>query len=324
MTASTHTRWLLGLLLMLPLTFAWAAGQLTFAVARTPMSLPIYMAEAEGYFAAENVSVRIVDCAFGKACLGELLNGKAALCTVADLPIVLASFTTDRFAILATLAANRNDAKIIVRKADKIRSAADLSGRRVGTAMSTSAHYFLDSAALLAGIDPASMKVSNVQPEDWSTKLQANEVDAISAFEPYAFNAVRALGPDALILPTKRIYTLSWNIVATRGILDAEDHHLDGVLRALDRAVRSIQSDPARAKILLKSKLGLDDAAIEWIWPDLIFGLWLDQSLISTLEGEARWAVRGGYARGRQPNYLHFIHEGPLRVVKPGNAAIAR
>jgi hypothetical protein len=34
--------------------------------------------------------------------------------------------------------------------------------------------------------------------------------------------------------------------------------------------------------------------------------------------------VRGGYARGRQPNYLHFIHEGPLRVVKPGNAAIAR
>jgi ABC-type nitrate/sulfonate/bicarbonate transport system substrate-binding protein len=309
---------------MLPLTSAWAVDELTFAVARTPLSLPIYVAEAEGFFANEGASVRIVDCAFGKLCLEQVIEGRAALCTVADLPIVFASFSTNRFAVLATLATNRNDAKIVTRKGNHLRSAADLRGKKVGVVLGTSSHYFLDSAALLAGIDPGSVNMVDMRTEEMSAKLKANEVDAVSVFEPYAFDAARALGDDAAVLNTKRVYTLTWNVAATKGLLEQDDRGLERLLRALDRAVRLIHGDPAKAKGILKARLGLDDAAIAWLWPDLVFGLALEPSLIKTMEAQARWALRSGYANGKEPNYLRYIHEAPLGRAKPGSVDIVR
>jgi len=99
---------------------------------------------------------------------------------------------------------------------------------------------------------------------------------------------------------------------------------MEKVLRALDRAVRLIQSNPDRAKAILKSRLGLDNAAIVWVWPDLVFGLALELSLVKTLEAEARWALRSGYATGKEPNYLRYLHEGPLGRAKPGSVDIVR
>ena len=317
-------RCILGFMMLVPLSVACAAAELTFAVARTPMSLPIYVAQSEGYFADESVSVRITDCAFGRLCLSQLLDGKAALCTVADLPIAFASFTSNRFAILATLATNRSDAKIITRKSNKVRAPADLRGKKVGVAVGTSAHYFLDSVALLSGLDPANIRLVDLRADEMAAQLAANQVDALSAFEPYAFEAAKALGGDALVLSISRTYTLTWNLVAATDDLATSDRDMEGVLRALDRAIRLIHGDPARAKAVLKLRLGLDDEAVAWVWPDLVFELGLTQSLIKTMEGEARWALRSGYARGREPNYLRYIHEGPLNRVKPGSVAIVR
>jgi len=310
--------------MLLSLTFECVAGELVFAVARTAMSLPIYVAQSEGYFAAENVSVRITDCAFGKLCLSQLLDGKAALCTAADLPIVFASFTSNRFAILATLATNRSDAKIVTRKSSKVRAPADLRGKKVGVAVGTSAHYFLDSVALLSGLDPASIQLVDLRTDEMTAQLLTNRVDALSAFEPFAFQAAKALADDALVLSTSRTYTLTWNIVAAKDGLTANDRDVEGILRALDRAIHLIEIDPGRAQSILKARLDLNDEGVAWVWPDLAFELGLTQSLIKTMEGEARWALRSGYAQGREPNYLRYIQEGPLNRVKPGSVAIVR
>jgi ABC-type nitrate/sulfonate/bicarbonate transport system substrate-binding protein len=315
---------LIGITPMLPLTTAWGANELTFAVARTPLSLPIYVAEIEGFFAKEGASVRIVDCAFGKLCLEQVIEGKASLCTVADLPIVFASFATNRFAVVATLATNRNDAKIVSRKGNHFRSAADLRGKKVGVVLGTSSHYFLDSAALLAGVDPSSITMVNMRTEEMTTRLKTGEVDALSVFEPFAFEAARALGDDAAVLSTKRVYALTWNVVAAKESLEPDDRAMERLLRALDRAVRLIHSDPDRAKGVLKARLGLDDAAIAWVWPDLVFGLALEPSLIKTMEAEARWALRNGNVSGKEPNYLRYIHEAPLGRAKPGSVDIVR
>ena len=46
------------------------AAPLAIAVSRTPLSLPLYVAEAEGYFAEAGLSLRIVDCTGGHRCHG--------------------------------------------------------------------------------------------------------------------------------------------------------------------------------------------------------------------------------------------------------------
>jgi ABC-type nitrate/sulfonate/bicarbonate transport system substrate-binding protein len=297
---------------------AHASGEeMVFAVARLPLSLPIYVADAKGYFAQEGVKVRLRECAFGKVCLKELLEQRAMLATVADSPIVFASFDTDRFAIVATINTNRNDAKLIVRKSGHIRSALDLPGQRVGTFIGTSAHYMVDLLGLMSGIDPKSIDVVPLKPDDVLPRLRSGELDAVALFEPYGFQAVRALGADALVLSGARVYTQTWNVVIAREAVGIRDHDVQGLLRALDRAQKLIRDDPAQAKELMRTRLGLDAATISWIWPDLRFQLSLDQSLISTLEGQARWALRNGHVRGTVPNYMRYVHPTPLRRAKP-------
>lgn len=56
------------------------AQSVPIAVARGPVSLLVYVAEARGFFAKEGVDVRQVACTSGKECLKLLRDGAAAFC----------------------------------------------------------------------------------------------------------------------------------------------------------------------------------------------------------------------------------------------------
>jgi len=69
---------------------------------------------------------------------------------------------------------------------------------------------------------------------------------------------------------------------------------------------------------VLRDRLQLDQAFVDWVWGGLAWRLSLDQSLLSTMEGEARWAQRERHvAEGARPNVLTLVHAGPLQAVKP-------
>jgi NitT/TauT family transport system substrate-binding protein len=95
------------------------------------------------------------------------------------------------------------------------------------------------------------------------------------------------------------------------------------VLRALARAQQFIAEQPQRAKEILAARAKLDPAFIETIFPGFNYRLSLNQSLVSTMEGEARWAVREGHvgAGRKMPNYLDFVASGPLRKAVPNALA---
>jgi hypothetical protein len=93
----------------------------------------------------------------------------------------------------------------------------------------------------------------------------------------------------------------------------------------VDRAAALIRNDPERAKAVLRQRLAADDEFVRWVWPQLVFRLSLDQSLLKTLESEARWALREGHVTGRAaPNFLPFLHRTPLMQVRPSAVGISR
>jgi ABC-type taurine transport system substrate-binding protein len=194
---------------------AAASRALVFAVARLPLSLPIYVAEEQGFFAAEGVAVNVADCDIGRRCLDRMLAGGADLATAAVLPLVRTAMQGRRFAVVATIAAARNDAKLIVRRGTGIDSAAALAGRRVGTFVGTSAHFLLELSLLTAGVDPAKVTLVALEPEDAADALRAGRVDAIAVFEPFAWHAARALGDEAQVISDRRLHVEHWNIVAS-------------------------------------------------------------------------------------------------------------
>ena len=67
----------------------------------------------------------------------------------------------------------------------------------------------------------------------------------------------------------------------------------------------------------MRQRLLLDPAVIDQVWPSFSFRLSLEQSLLTTMEGEARWAVREAHVGNVQiPNFLRIVHTAPLRSVR--------
>ena len=313
-------------LTLLALVAPCHSQELVLAVSQGALSLPVLVADDQGYFAAEGVAVRTQDCIDGRRCLQLLFDGKAQLATATDLPIAFKSFERIDYAILATFASSARDIKLVVRKSSGIADPKHLEGKRVATVKGTSAHYFLDSYLLFNDVDTTKVTVVPLPPEQLSAALERREVDAVAVWEPFAYRAMKTLGADGAVLPSPRIYTETFNLIADRRTIAAREGDLVKVLRALERGQQFIREHPKIAQSILLRRLSLDQAFVDWAWGDLNYRMALDQSLVTTLEGEARWAVREGHvsADKRVPNFLGVVYPGPLRKAVPGAVTLAQ
>jgi ABC-type nitrate/sulfonate/bicarbonate transport system substrate-binding protein len=292
------------------------SAPLRVAVASNPMSLPLFIAQREGHFAAEGLDVQVLDCVSGARCLAQLLAGGADVATVADTPIMLRSFERNDFAVIATFAATAEHSKLLVRKSAGVRQPSQRAGRRVGVAFGTSGQYFLDAYLMLHGVDPTRIHTVDLAPEAMSQALADGRVDALALWEPHAWRAMQAGG--VAELSGAGVYQVTFNLAVARSLAGPRDRELTALLRAVARAERLIRDRPALAQRILRERLADDPRFVDWVWPGLQFRLGLEQSLITTLESQARWALRHGHAAGRRiPNYLRFMHAAPLKALSP-------
>ncbi len=164
-----------------------------------------------------------------------------------------------------------------------------------------------------------------LEPEDLVQALADGRVDAIAAWEPFAYSAVRALQGGAHTLPNGTGYRGTFNLVVQGRLIGARDASIVRVLHALERAQQLIREQPVRAQAVLRRTLGVDQGFVDYMWPQLQYRLSLDQGLLRTLESEARWALRERHVvAARVPNFLGVFHAAPLLRVKPDATGIVR
>ncbi len=311
-------RWLCGAAAAAALAVASGgapAAPLTLALAELPAFAPAQIAAAEGYFAAEGLELTILPCVNGSACLQLMTEGRAQLATVADIPLVLAAHAGVPFQIIATMGASTRDNSLVARSDRGIRSPADLQGKRIGFVPGTSGHYFTDSFLLYHGIARSSITRVALDPATAAEQLARGEVDAAGLYQPHGPRALALLGARGLALPNPRSYTVTLNIVAQPTVTDDD---LLRMLRALSRAEKLIEREPERARAVLAARLRLDAATMATFWGQYNFRLSLDQSLITTLEAQSRWALREGLVKsGVTPNFLDRLRPGPLKALEP-------
>ena len=317
------SRWLPWLIALLALP-AFAQDQpVRFAVARLPMSLPVHVAEARGLFAKHKVAVRVEDCDVGRQCLERLLAGGPQLATVADLPIALASLSMAPIRIVATLASNRNDTKLVARREAGIREVRDLPGKRVGMFPATGSEYHLAMMLLSHGLPPNSVQQVPIAL-DRSGRFP-DGLDAVAVFEPFAYAYAQGLGERAVVIVDPTVYMLTWNIVTTTSARAPAERDVAAICRALAEAVDFIHQNPAAARRILADRLKLDARLVEWVWPDLRYEVSLRQSLIKGLEAEARWALRSRGEAGKPiPDFLEYIDSKPMEAAVPAAVTVVR
>lgn len=303
---------------------AAAAPGLAIAVSRTPLSLPLYIAESQGYFAAEGVQVILKEVIGGNRAMQQLLDGAADLATVSETVTVFHSFKRKDFAVIASFVTSNEDVELIASKALGYARPEHLAGKRIGTVVGSASHYYIDSWLVFQGVDPRSTRPVSLQPETMASALANGEVDAVAIWSPFSFEILKTV-PGTKQLPNPGTYRLSFNLIAGRKLLGPRDDELTGLLRALLRAEQFIQAEPVKAQAILRERLALDQDFIDWIWPKYQYRVMLDQPLIVALESVARWARNEGHvAVDRSPNYLGFIYTQPMRMARPDRLRIGK
>ncbi len=279
----------------------------------------VWIAENKGYFQEEGLNVRIKEFGSGRTALRTMLNeGNLDMVTVAQTPVVFNSFNRSDYAIIAGMVSSNNDVKVLVRADKGIKNPLDLRGKKVGTTKGSTGHFFLALFLAYNGLKLSGVETIDLEAPDLPQALADGRVDAISTWEPHILKARALLGKKPLILPSKDIFREDFYFVANRNFTENNPEILRSFLKAIEKAEEFIRKNREESIDIVSKRLKLDRELTATIWSDFNFQLMLDQTVLITLEDEARWVMREGLTDKKEaPNYLGFIYADALEDVKP-------
>ncbi|MCR2746211.1 ABC transporter substrate-binding protein [Limnobacter parvus] len=313
--------------LLIGIVFASATAQaapVRIGVSETMLSLPLYVAQSEGFFEKRGVSVEFVSCVGGNRCMRNMLAGQSDLSTATELPVVFNSFARNDFAILASFVSASNDLKVISKTSANITDPGKMRDKTLGYVKGTASQYVLDLVLVYNGIDPDTVTLKQVTPESAQDQLDKGDVDALCLWEPFVSKIRLDLGKEVQLVPIPKLYTETFNLIALKSVIQARPKELEKILLALRDSTQFIQANPDKAKALAAKQLNVSVDLVDQIFDDYRFRLSLSRSLGRTMEGQARWAVREGHvkAKSAQPNYSEFVAPVFLKAVEPAAVSL--
>jgi NitT/TauT family transport system substrate-binding protein len=143
--------------------------------------------------------------------------------------------------------------------------------------------------------------------------------------QPYAGSAIQGLGANAVSWSAQSHRPLHGLAISTNAWLGEHPELAIRFLRSLQQAEEYALSHIAESKAVVQQALDLDPAYMDTVWSQNQFGLSLDQSLVISMEDEARWIIANNLTAEKQvPNFTNYIYQDALKAVKPDAVNIIR
>jgi ABC-type nitrate/sulfonate/bicarbonate transport system substrate-binding protein len=288
------------------------------AVSKTPLSTPFYVAKSIKSFDKTCVNVEYSEVLGGQIAFDKVMNGEVDFGTSSDSVIAFKSLSKQPFVTHAMFVQSDNDVKLITRSSDKIKSVIELKGKKIGVTKGTASEYLLSMLLAIEGLTMEDVKLYDYKPKGLIQSFSNEEIDAIVSWEPFVYEALQLFNNKVKIHDTKSLSTLSFNLISQK----ADNQLVEKakcVIQGLQTAINYIISNPKESKKIVIDELKLDPAFIDWVWPDYIFKLGLNGSLILNINAQATWAVETQMSEFRDvPNSERFIDSRALIQVEPG------
>jgi ABC-type nitrate/sulfonate/bicarbonate transport system substrate-binding protein len=255
--------------------------------------------------------------------LDAMIGGQADVATVAETPVVFATYGGQKLRIIATM--SEEPMKIIANRTAGIAKLEDLKGKRIAVLVGTSADYFLSKVLAASGIATSDVKVTNLNPPDMVTALSRGDIDAYCAWEPHVIKGQQTLGDRAVVFTRNDIYTEMFNIVTSDEFVTKRAPAAAKLLKVLARASRYIEQNPGEAISITSKETNMDSVLLKGLWPEYAFGPALKQRLLDNLTGEIQWAKQAGIVKADAvaPDVRLVIYDKILRDVDAKAVTIA-
>ena len=220
-----------------------------------------------------------------------LVSGEADAATNAETQALIRSATSPNIRVVMTVAECYY--RIVARRSAGISRLSDLKGKKVGTALSTSAHYFVSKMARRAGLAEADVTAVSVPLPQMPAALKRGDVDAIAIWEPEAHNSEQALGADAIVFQDRSVYRELFNLNTTAEVL-ADPPRRAALVAAVARIVTAsgqVTSRPSSVWPLVSSKINVTEPVISATWKHFRFAGGLPRDLLEVMIEEERWVA---------------------------------
>ncbi len=299
-----------------------APEPLSIAVANNFIGVPLWVAERQGFFAAEGLMVTLQRLPSGKLALEAMLRGEAEVATVAETPLVFAALAGRSLCVIATYAGSGEHA--IVARADRgISRVADLRGRRVGVLIGTTVHYFLHVMLIDQGLTETDITLVELPAAEQGPALAAGHVDAVATIAPFTTQCQRALGEAARTFPTGPRYRGYASLAVAPDLPQRRPEVIGRLLRALDRTIGWMRTHPHEAMRIATIELNVEGAVVAEIWERLGFNLAIDQGFVMLLQSQAHWAIASAPTPGGTlPDFRAMIDPSSLARLRPGSVTV--
>lgn len=301
--------------------------KINFGVEQSLLPAMVWVAERNGYFQEEGLDVNIKGFDSGRSAMSAMLDEGAELdmVTVAQTPFVFNSFKRDDYAIIAVMVFSNNDVKVVGRKDRGIEAPSDLRGKRVGVTKGSTGHYVISLFLSKHGLTLSDVELVDLKATELPEALAAGKVDAICSWEPHVWKAKKLLGKNAKEFLEPDIFREDFYFVVKKDFIKNHPEALKRFMKAMGKAETFIGSNREEAMTIVSERLKIDREFIVSAWPDYSYQLLLDQTVLMTLELEARWAIKNKFTdKAKVPNYLNFIYQDALKAVKPEAVTIIR
>lgn len=297
----------------------WKKNQypIVIAVSKTPLSSPFYVAKAINAFDSTCVSVTFEQVIGGQAAFAKVMSGEVDFGTSSDSVIAFQSLLQKQFVSHAMFVQSDNDVKLLSRSSSNIVKISDLKGKRIGVTKGTASEYFLSTLLALHGVSIDEVEIQDFKPEELSSAFINNVVDAIAPWEPFAYQSAQQLLNEVVVHDTKNLNTLSFNLISKQ----ADNYTVEKakcILEALNTAINFMALKPKEAQEIVIKELGLAPDFIRWVWPDYIFKLALNQSLMLSIKSQAAWVNETQMMNLKTPpNINEFLDSRAMLQVDP-------
>lgn len=299
--------------------YAGPVEKITLGMELSPLSALLWVAENKGYFQENGVEVTMKKFDSGRSAFVSMLNeGGLDMVTVSQTPVMFNSFNRNDFAITANMAFSYNDLFVLARRDHGIAKLGDLRGKKIGVHKGSTGEYFLDLFLRTNNLQPSDVEEVDITTGQLVPSLIEGTVDAISTWNPHIFNAQKALGDKSVTLPNGKIYREDWYFVSNKQFIQKHSEAIARFLKAIKQAEEFTKNNKDEAVAIVAGRLGSEKDFISSIWNDYQFEIFLDQTIILSIENEARWAIKNKLTdKILVPNYLNYIYFDALEAIKP-------
>ncbi|GGY92600.1 MULTISPECIES: ABC transporter substrate-binding protein [Shewanella] len=289
---------------------------LRIAVSTSPLSSPIIIADRMGFFSKQQLTVQLLPIKGGNNCFDALMRGDADLATSSETVVMFNSFQRNDFSIISSFAESDNDIKLLTKAASGIQRPEQLLHHHIGIVAGSASEYFMDALLLMHDYPQQLVQRTDIAPNDLADALLVGAVDAISIWEPFAFQLQQQYPQQIYSFKTKGIYNLTFNLLVRREDTTSHLQQHIRVLKALDEAIQYIINEPEKSQQLVSDYLKVSADEVITLWPDYLFRLSLGNTLLSNLQSQSRWAVNADLVKKHTiPDYRLFIDSTALNQV---------